>query len=87
MAAPIEVKCWQCGKSMKVKAELAGKKGKCPVCGKIINIPDPSIKIDTLDVNTDVSDAEVRKVAASIAGGTGPRQVKKKGFFARIFGK
>jgi phage FluMu protein Com len=85
MAGPIEIKCLQCGKSIKVKAEFAGKKGKCPVCGKIINIPDPSQKADTLGVNTDVSDAEVKKVAASIAAGTMRKQAKKKGFFARIF--
>ena len=67
--------------------QLAGKKGKCPVCGKVINIPDPKVKADTLFVNEDVSNAEVKKVAAAIAGGTMLREKKKKGFFARLFGR
>jgi DNA-directed RNA polymerase subunit RPC12/RpoP len=86
MSEAIEVKCLQCGKSMKLKPEMAGRKGKCPICGKIINIPDPKIKVDIFAVNEDVSDDEVRKVAKQIAAGTGTRQQKKKGFFARIFG-
>jgi predicted RNA-binding Zn-ribbon protein involved in translation (DUF1610 family) len=87
MAAPIEVKCLQCGKSIKVKAEAAGKKGKCPVCGKVINIPDPSKKSeDVLSVNTDVSSAEVTRAAMSLAGGPGGFiHQKKRGFFARLF--
>lgn len=87
MAAPIEVKCLQCGKSIRVKAEFAGKKGKCPVCGKVINIPDPSVKSDLFAVNQDVNDNEVKKIAASIAAGTTKREAKKKGFFAKLFGR
>ena len=87
MAPPIEVKCWGCGKTMKVKAEFAGKKGKCPVCGKVINIPDPNKKPDTLLVNEDLSADEVKKVAMTIASGPSIRQEKKKGFFAKLFGK
>jgi len=88
MAPPIEVKCLQCGKSMKVKPEMAGKKGKCPVCSKIINIPDPNAKIDLLAVNEDLGDDEVKKIAKTIAlGPSGNARAKKKGFFARLFGR
>jgi serine/threonine protein kinase len=35
----IAVACSRCGKSLRVKDELAGKKGKCPECGAVIRIP------------------------------------------------
>ncbi|GIW81826.1 MAG: hypothetical protein KatS3mg105_3633 [Gemmatales bacterium] len=40
---PIRVKCTnrECGKVLTVKDELAGKRGKCPACGKILSIPAP----------------------------------------------
>lgn len=85
--APIKVKCWGCGKSIKVKPEFAGKKGKCPVCSKVINIPDPSEPGDSYDVNEDISASAIKEVARSIAEGPGGRPEKKKGLLARIFGK
>jgi prepilin-type processing-associated H-X9-DG protein len=36
----IEFACTQCGKHLKVKAEAAGKKGKCPQCGTLLHVPD-----------------------------------------------
>ena len=41
----IKVKCPNpaCNKSMTVKDSWAGKKGKCPACGSVINVPDTSI--------------------------------------------
>jgi hypothetical protein len=40
---PISVKCpnANCGKALKVKDELAGKKVKCPGCATVIAIPSP----------------------------------------------
>src|SRR5262245_17075636 len=38
---PILVKCSECGKSLKAKDELAGKKVKCPGCGNVLAIPTP----------------------------------------------
>ena len=32
----IAVECAHCGKLLKVKDELAGKKGKCPQCQKVL---------------------------------------------------
>jgi hypothetical protein len=33
--------CPGCGHGLKVKAELAGKKGKCPKCGHVLLVPAP----------------------------------------------
>jgi serine/threonine protein kinase len=35
----IAFRCNHCGKDIKVKDELAGRKGKCPGCGTVISIP------------------------------------------------
>src|SRR5687768_11677604 len=34
----ISVVC-ACGKKLQVKDEMAGKRGKCPACGKVLDIP------------------------------------------------
>jgi serine/threonine protein kinase len=39
-AAPLSFVCPGCGKKLKVKAELAGKKVKCPQCGKPAQVPE-----------------------------------------------
>jgi hypothetical protein len=39
---PIELVCGACGKDLKVKDDLIGKKVKCPGCQTIIRIPDPA---------------------------------------------
>jgi hypothetical protein len=36
---PITVTCGGCGTTLKVKDELAGRKGKCPGCGAVLTIP------------------------------------------------
>ncbi len=36
---PLALACAACGKSLRVKAELAGKKVKCPGCGQVIAVP------------------------------------------------
>src|SRR5262249_18324511 len=35
---PIAVTC-QCGKALNVPESFAGKQGKCPACGTVLNIP------------------------------------------------
>lgn len=40
----IELTC-QCGKAFKVKDELAGKRGRCPVCGTVMQVPDAPVFI------------------------------------------
>jgi hypothetical protein len=36
----ISFKC-ECGRSLRVKDELAGKQGRCPACGTLLRIPVP----------------------------------------------
>ena len=36
----ISCRCGQCGKDLKVKDELAGKRVKCPGCGKPVAVPE-----------------------------------------------
>jgi hypothetical protein len=38
---PIQLCCPECNKPLKVKDELAGKKVKCPGCGKPVPVPVP----------------------------------------------
>ncbi|HJT78069.1 MAG TPA: hypothetical protein VJ739_12770, partial [Gemmataceae bacterium] len=40
-AALVTFACPGCGHGLKVKAELAGKKGKCPKCGNVLLVPAP----------------------------------------------
>ena len=37
----IAFSCSSCGQSLKIKDEMAGRKGKCPQCGKPIQVPVP----------------------------------------------
>src|SRR5262245_45415936 len=60
---PIDVTCGQCGWKAVVKAELAGKKGKCPTCGEPIVVPRPT------EQPQDVEDAAA---AALLEGDDGP---------------
>ncbi len=38
----IDFACPECARKIKVKADMAGRKGKCPQCGKSLTIPAPS---------------------------------------------
>ena len=38
-AAEILVACTACGKKLKVKEELVGKRVKCPHCGAAVRVP------------------------------------------------
>lgn len=42
----IKVTCGSCGREMNVKDALAGKKGKCPGCGGIIEVPMPETPVE-----------------------------------------
>jgi len=55
----VKFNCPQCQKTLNVKDELAGKKGKCPFCGQAITVPDAEIKIlDDPGERTDAPRAE-----------------------------
>ncbi len=38
---PIRYKCQKCGATLKIKDELAGKRGKCPKCRTAFRVPKP----------------------------------------------
>jgi WD40 repeat protein len=38
---PINLKCTQCGKKLRTREELAGKRVKCPGCGRLLPVPRP----------------------------------------------
>ena len=42
----IRFDCASCGKSLKAKAQLAGKSGKCPNCGASFNVPFIELAVD-----------------------------------------
>jgi len=37
--------CSECGKSLKVKTELAGRKVKCPQCGQAVRVAEPEVAV------------------------------------------
>jgi formylglycine-generating enzyme required for sulfatase activity len=43
----ISLRCGHCGENLEVKDELAGKRGKCPACGRAIAIPVTSEQLAT----------------------------------------
>jgi hypothetical protein len=49
--------CPACGKGLKVKSELAGKKGKCPHCKEPIRVPGGAGSADLTDARTLAPDA------------------------------
>jgi hypothetical protein len=62
----ITVQCAGCQKKLQVRAEMAGKTGKCPGCGKPIRIPAPAPvpapapdEDDWIEVNEPADPAEV----------------------------
>jgi hypothetical protein len=48
MAMPIPFSC-ECGKKLQAKDEFAGKRLKCPGCGKILTIPTPAVEEPELE--------------------------------------
>jgi hypothetical protein len=52
----IPVTC-ECGKKLRAKQELAGRRVKCPACGEVLVVPDPASGVDSppegpLDLNS-----------------------------------
>lgn len=44
----IEFVCPTCGKTLKLRDEAAGKRGRCPQCQAVITVPDQSLAEDDL---------------------------------------
>jgi len=56
---PISFQCG-CGRTLRVKEELAGRKIRCPQCSSILTAPQPNVEYDSGDVSiTDVPNAEI----------------------------
>ncbi|MHC4661250.1 MAG: HEAT repeat domain-containing protein [Planctomycetota bacterium] len=66
---PINVTC-KCGRVMKVPDTYAGKKGRCPRCNSVLEIPAGEIEIDDseliLDSSEPPSEARVQEAAQSV---------------------
>ena len=45
----IRYKCEECGVAMKIKDDLAGKKGKCPQCKSSFIVPSPEEPVEEAD--------------------------------------
>jgi hypothetical protein len=60
---PISFQC-ACGRTLRVKDELAGRRARCPKCSSILTVPNPHIESDPADVSfTDTpNDAEKEPV-------------------------
>lgn len=88
----IAVECAQCGKQLKVKDELAGRKGKCPQCQGVIHIPAAAGapvavgaaaarpgKLTTATADHDSSSVPLPvKPVAAVASATAPAKVSGK---------
>ena len=39
---PIKFSCQSCGRALRARDEFAGKRGECPYCGSVLQVPPPS---------------------------------------------
>jgi hypothetical protein len=77
LAVPLVSKC-ACGKQLRARDELAGKRVKCPACGRAVNVPGPSRAGGqaAVQAETEVSAAPVIVPrAAAPAGGSANRRL------------
>jgi hypothetical protein len=64
---PISVTC-DCGKILKVKEELAGRKGRCPACQAVLTIPRPDSEDEMMQMLLgDSSESDERLTTAGSA--------------------
>src|SRR5687768_9991495 len=56
----------ECGKSGKVPDEKAGKKGKCPACGRVIQVPLPEPAEDSDTFELAEPEAPVKRPARGV---------------------
>lgn len=52
---PISFTCGSCGRNLKTPESMAGKKGKCPHCGAVMEIPAQSKDDDPFDLGSSKS--------------------------------
>ena len=53
----IKIGC-ACGRTLTVKDELEGKNVKCPACQKVLSVPKPKAKEESLDDDWELDDAD-----------------------------
>lgn len=53
---PIALKCEQCGKALKVRDELAGKRVKCPQCQNVLRVPEATASAERWRLKTEEGD-------------------------------
>lgn len=58
----IEFACMHCGKQFKVKDEAAGKKGKCPQCGNMVEVPSPDAEVPLDEVGATIAPVQPHSV-------------------------
>ena len=64
----LRVECPECGKTTKVKDEFAGRKGKCPGCGKVMRIPRAQGRSPLRDQEHDVPVVQTFEIKKTILG-------------------
>ena len=71
-AAPVSFPCGKCGKRLKVRAALIGKKVKCPKCSHAVPVPAPSAEAEPLE-------------AIEVIDEPAPSRPKRFSIFAMVF--
>jgi ribosomal protein S27E len=66
----IVVQCGQCGKMLRVPSRSAGKQGKCPSCGTLIQIPPVVETAEVEPVETTTPAQAEKKSIPPVRGGT-----------------
>lgn len=93
------IQCPYCGKTLSVKPESAGKKGRCPACQEIIEIPRadvdqpaPPVSPVSLDMEESINADNVETVASHAESGaeissqkTGSKLLKWLLIFGALF--
>ncbi len=63
---PIQFACPYCDEVSSVPDSFAGKKGKCPACNKVIEVPNPNVHVE----NSVYAPEKEKAKAAAVRGGT-----------------
>jgi predicted Zn finger-like uncharacterized protein len=64
---PVQIQCWECKATLRVRDELAGKKVKCPRCSNLILVPVSSTEEATEVLPSAEAEAITREKAAGAA--------------------
>ncbi|RKY14781.1 MAG: hypothetical protein DRP63_07960 [Planctomycetota bacterium] len=81
----IELTCPGCGKRLRVADSAAGKKGKCPACGAVVEIPTPGAEVSAKERK----EAKEEKERKPVSGEGGRRRAvtrRRGGVSARMRG-